>query len=89
VDHLDHLIKDLRSALRGYARQPGFVTIAILSVAIGIGANAALFSLVNAVLLRPIPGIGEPDRAVELNVTTPTRGFSSSSCGTPKRQSST
>jgi len=76
VDHLDHLIKDLRSALRGYARQPGFVTIAILSVAIGIGANAALFSLVNAVLLRPIPGIGEPDRAVELNVTTPTRGFS-------------
>ncbi len=75
MDHLDHLIKDLRSALRGYARQPGFVAVAILSVAIGIGANAALFSLVNAVLLRPIPGIEEPDRVVELNVTSPRRGF--------------
>jgi hypothetical protein len=70
-------MKDLRSALRGYAGQPGFVAVAVISVAIGIGANTALFSLVNPVLLRPIPGIEEPDRVVELNAVTPTRGFAS------------
>ena len=73
---MNNLIKDLRSALRGYARQPGFVAIAVLSVAIGIGANAALFSLVNAILLRPIPGVEGPESVVELNVTTSARGFS-------------
>ncbi len=73
---MDRLLQDLRLALRGYARQPGFVTVAVLSVAIGIGANTALFSMVNAILLRPIPGIEQPDRIVELNVTMPTRGFS-------------
>jgi predicted permease len=77
VDYLDHLVKDLRSALRGYARQPGFVAIAVLSVAIGIGANAALFSFLNAILLRPIQGIEAPERVVELSATSPRRGFES------------
>jgi predicted permease len=75
LEHLDPLLKDLRSAVRGFARQPGFVAIAVLSVAIGIGANTALFSLVNAILLRPIPGIEAPERVVELNAITPHRGF--------------
>jgi putative ABC transport system permease protein len=64
--------KDARHGVRSLRRSPAFATVAVLSLALGIGANTAIFSVVNAVLLRPIP-YRDPGRVVMLWDTFPAR----------------
>ena len=66
---------DLRDACRGFARHPGFAAAAVLSLALGIGANTAIFSVVNALLLKPLP-YPEAGRLVILWNRSPGLGIS-------------
>ena len=65
--YLDTLLMDLKFALRGLVRNPGFAVVAILTLALGIGASVAVFSVLEAVLLRQLP-YPEPERVVQVRL---------------------
>src|SRR5687767_265780 len=64
---METLRQDIRYTLRMLLRMPGFTAIAVFSLALGIGPNTLIFNLVNAIMLRPLPHIEEPDRLVRFD----------------------
>jgi predicted permease len=68
---MDTLIRDIRHGLRQMRRSRGITAVAVLCIALGVGANTAIFSLVNAMLLRPVAGIAAPDELVEVGRNQP------------------
>jgi len=63
--------QDIRYSLRVFAKAPGFSALAILTLALGIGANTTIFSWINATLLNPVPGLTRPSEVVSLTLSKP------------------
>ena len=76
------MIKDLRYAIRALLKRPGFVLIAVSTLALGIGATTAMFTVVNSVLLRPLQ-FPEPERVVVLEGINPSKSIKPSSVSVP------
>jgi predicted permease len=79
---LDDLVHDLRYAVRSLRRTPAFTSIAVTVLALGIGANTALFSVISAVLLRPLP-YPDADRLVRIWSAMPSQGYPRSGSALP------
>lgn len=82
---LEVVLQDLKITLRGMRRAPGFVLTIVVCLALGIGANSATFSLVDQLLLRPLPVVA-PDRLVNLSAPGPKPGRDNSSLAGPSSE---
>jgi len=76
------MLKDIRYAIRSLLKRPGFTIVAAVTLALGIGANSAIFTVVNAVLLRPLP-FPESERIVFLEGVNPALGVTQGNMSTP------
>jgi predicted permease len=65
------VLQDLRYTLRSFRKSPGFAAVAILTIAVGIGANTTVFSWLRSLLLNPLPGVEQPQRIVAIENTAP------------------
>lgn len=79
---MDTLIKDITYGLRSLWKRPGFTAVAVITLALGIGGNSAIFSVVNAVLLRPLP-YPESERLVQFDGVNPHAGITQSNMSVP------
>ena len=71
---MDQLIGDIRYGFRTLVRHRGYTLLALITLALGIGANTAIFSVISGVLLKPLP-YGEPDRLVVVRQSAPGAGL--------------
>lgn len=76
---METLWQDIRYGLRTLGKNKGFTAVAVIVLALGIGANTAVFSLVHALLLTPVPGVAEPERIVRIGRTYKGDGFDTGS----------
>lgn len=79
---METVIKDVRFAVRGFIKRPGFLVIAVATLALGIGATTAMFTVVNSLLLRPLQ-FPEPERIVLLLGVNPRQGITESNMSMP------
>jgi len=79
---METLIKDVRFAVRSFLKRPGFLVIAVATLALGIGATTAMFTVVNSVLLRPLQ-FPEPERIVLFYGINPRQGITESNMSMP------